>query len=47
MKSKRTRRREKKGRGKKPDCFGFYDDGDKECDDVCGWSDECFETGVI
>ena len=30
----------------KKDCFGFYDDGDKECSE-CKDGDECFKKGVI
>ena len=30
----------------KKDCFGFYDDGNKECSE-CKDSDECFKKGVL
>lgn len=28
------------------DCFGFYDDGDDECES-CPDSDACFEKGAV
>ena len=31
---------------KKPDCFGYYDDGNEECG-KCKYADECFKKGVI
>lgn len=31
---------------KKKRCFGFYDDGNDECE-KCKQSDACFKTGVI
>ena len=30
----------------KPDCFGYYDDGDDECEN-CKFGDSCFEKGAI
>jgi len=33
------------GKRARPDCFGYYDDGDGECE-RCPYSDDCFKAGA-